>query len=64
MQNMHQKIDDTMISLDYILCYGEQVINMVGMYEMDDIFELILQHQNEHLYIQLLTEKLLKQKMM
>ena len=57
MKNMHQKTEVIMISLDYILYYGDQAINMVGMFEMDDIYEQILQQQNEHQFIQLLIEK-------
>jgi hypothetical protein len=56
-------MDDIMIIQDYIPYYGEQVINMVGMYEMDDIFELTLLLPNEHLYMQWQIEKLLMQKM-
>gem|GEM_PF-4801824 len=36
---------------EYILYYGDQVINMVGMYETDDICEPILQPVNELLFI-------------
>ena len=59
---MQLKIEGIMIIQESILYYGDQVINMVGMSEIDDICELILQLLNKHLFMQWLIEKLLLQK--
>jgi hypothetical protein len=58
---MLNKIEVIINLQDYIQYYGEQVINMVGMSDMDDISELISQLLNEHPFILLLDEKLSNQ---
>ena len=58
MKSMQHKMDDIMTTQEYILCYGVQVINMVGMSDMDDINEPILPLRNELQCTLWLTEQL------
>ena len=59
--NMQVKMGDITNILVSIPYFGDQAINMVGMFEVEDIKELISQRQKGLQSIPLLTEKSLKQ---